>query len=154
MIASMHNQLEQRNNVKPWIARLLIGAVFCANLSAAIPFILFPERFVGGFELSGLPGEVSVRGLGITFLMWNATYLPILLKPQHFRILFLIVLAQQLIGLVGETVIWWNLPDGYAALSGTGLRFILFDGLGLLALLIAFVLSLPPNSNNKRTHRG
>jgi hypothetical protein len=145
MIAGIHVPREEWTQMKLWIARLFIGAVFCANLSAAIPFILFPERFVSGFDLTGLPGEASVRALGLTFLMWNATYPPILFKPQHFRILFLIVLAQQIIALVGETVMWWSLPVGYAALRSTGLRFILFDGFGLIALLIAFVLSIPHN---------
>jgi hypothetical protein len=143
MIAFMPDLLEQRKDIKPWIARLRISGVLIANLTAAIPFILHPERFIGGFELNGLPGEISVRGLGLAFLMWNATYPPIIFQPQRFRTLFFVVLAQQIIGLVGETMIWFSLPAGHAALRTTGLRFIFFDGFGLVALILAFWLSFP-----------
>ena len=68
---------------KIWWARIFVSGVFIANLSAAIPFILFPDRFTHGFELSGVPGEVSVRSIGILFLMWNATYPPVILRPDR-----------------------------------------------------------------------
>jgi hypothetical protein len=130
-------------SAKEWWARLLVSSVFIANLTAAIPFILFPARFTHGFEISGIPGEVSVRGLGILFLMWNATYPPVILRPSRYRVLFGIMLAQQLIGLIGETAMWILLPSSHTALSATGLRFILFDGVGLIALGLAFLLSHP-----------
>jgi hypothetical protein len=129
------------SRLRLWSARGLILSVFCANLTAAIPFILNPERFVPGFELSGLSGEVSVRGLGIVFLMWNATFPPVIFLPDRFRLLFSVMLVQQMIGLFGETAMWLSLPAGHAALRATGMRFMLFDGFGLAALICAFFLS-------------
>jgi hypothetical protein len=43
----------------------------------------------------------------------------------------------QAIGWVGETLLYLNLPDGYAQLREAVLRFMLFDGGGLIVLLIA-----------------
>ena len=39
-----------------WIARGLIAIVTAWNLQAALVFIFWPERFVPGFELTGVPG--------------------------------------------------------------------------------------------------
>jgi hypothetical protein len=146
MIAGVMSRINLRGSGRIWWARILVSGVFIANLTAAIPFLLFPERFIHGFEVSGIPGEVSVRGLGILFLMWNATYPPVIFYPHRYRVLFMVMLAQQLIGLLGETAMWLTLPSAHAALRNTGLRFILFDGFGLIALIIAFILSQPTKS--------
>jgi len=95
--------------------------------------------------VSGVPGRVFVQGLGILFLMWNATYPPVILHPDRQRLLFRIVLAQQLIGLVGEAWVWLSLPAGHEALRAAGFRFIAFDGGGLLALAAAYALSRTRN---------
>ena len=145
MIAIMTSQKNRTFSRRIWGARTLIAAVFIANLSAALPFILNPERFTHGFEISGIPGEVSVRGLGVLFLMWNATYPPVIARPGRFRMLFSVMLVQQVIGLLGETLMWWSLPAGYATLQATGMRFILFDGIGLVLLFVAFFLSRKNN---------
>ena len=42
----------------------------------------------------------------------------------------------QAIGLIGETVLLVLLPTGHATLNSTVQRFILFDGIGLLLLLM------------------
>jgi hypothetical protein len=76
---------------------------------------------------------------------WNATYPPVILHPDRQRLLFRIVLAQQLIGLVGEAWVWLSLPAGHEALRATGLRFIAFDGGGLLAMAAAYALSRARN---------
>ena len=141
MIAFMTSQNRWTSHGKVWGARALILSVFIANLSAAIPFILQPERFAAGFEMSGIAGEVSVRGMGILFLMWNATFPPVILRPDRYRVLFSVMLAQQIIGLLGETMMWVSIPAGFATLQATGLRFILFDGVGLALLISAFILS-------------
>jgi hypothetical protein len=78
--------------------------------------------------------------MGILFLMWNATYPPVLLHPSRQPLLFRIILAQQAIGLVGEWWLWQSLPAGHEALRVTGLRFLAFDGLGLLAMAVAYAL--------------
>lgn len=135
--------MSQKNPRTIWAARMLVMLVFTANLSAAIPFILYPERYSPGFEVGGTPGGVLVRSMGILFLMWNATYPPVILHPDRHRVLFGIVLAQQIIGLLGELAMWVRLPVGHPMLQATGIRFILFDGFGLLALGLAFLISRP-----------
>ena len=123
---------------KVW-ARTALGLVLVANLSAAIPFVLDPAAFAGAFELSGAPGAAMVRGLGILFLMWNVTYLPVLVIPLASVRFSSVVLVQQVIGLAGETWILASLPAGHAALIASGLRFIAFDGTGLVLLVAAFL---------------
>lgn len=121
-----------------WFARMAVGLVFAVNVSCAAAFILWPQNYAAGFEVSGVPGLTLVRGMGLLFLMWNATYPLVLWQPGAHRALFAVILAQQLMGVLGETWLWLALPPGHAALSATGLRFILFDGLGLLLMGLAF----------------
>jgi hypothetical protein len=121
-----------------WGARAAVLVVFTSNLSAAVPFVLRPARFAGGFELAGTAGNVVVRSIGLLFVMWVVPYVPALLAPVHHRICFPVIVAQQLIGLMGESWMWLNLPAGHAALRATGRRFILFDAVGLILLLAAW----------------
>jgi len=131
--------LNQKYLVAIWLARIAIGFVFIVNIYCALLFILQPQNYIGGFELSGVPGMIIVQSFGILFLMWNATYPPVILRPNTQQALFSIILVQQLIGLVGETWLFLNLPVGYPALYATGLRFIVFDGLGLLLMGLAYL---------------
>ncbi len=124
-----------------WIARTALVAVLIANLSAAIPYVVRPADYVAAYELSGVPGEAVVRGLGILFLMWAVPFIPAVLHPVRHRIAFACVLAMQAIGLAGESLMMAALPAGHDALRATGLRFIAFDGAGLVLLLIAYSLS-------------
>ena len=119
-------------------ARIALGIVLAANLSAAIPYVIDPAAYASAFELSGAPGAAMVRGLGILFLMWNVTYLPVIIDPLRQRTLFAVVLAQQVIGLAGEIWILASLPPGHAPLAASGLRFIAFDAAGLGLLVTAF----------------
>lgn len=121
-----------------WTVRLVVGVVFFFNVTCALAFIARPGDYAPAFEVSGVPGETLVRGMGILFLMWNATYPPVLVRPDRQRTLFAVILAQQAIGVVGETAMWATLPPGHPALWATGLRFILFDGAGLVAMGLAF----------------
>lgn len=123
-----------------WFARLAVGLVFVVNINCALAFILQPERYTAGFEVGGAPGKNIVQGFGILFLMWNVTYPPVILRPNAHKMLFWIILIQQAIGVIGETWLWLALPAGHAALAATGLRFILFDGLGLALMGLAFGL--------------
>jgi hypothetical protein len=124
-----------------WVARLLIGLVTVWNLQAALTFILWPGRYAPGFELTGIPGTVAVRGTGILFLMWNVPYLVALWHPHKYRLALGLALVMQLIGLVGETSILFTLPNGHALLSASITRFIAFDASGLVLLVAAFWLS-------------
>ena len=81
-----------------------------------------------------------VRGLGVLFAMWSVAYLPLIAHPDRHRILFGVILAQQVVGLAGESWILATMPPGHAVLAAAGLRFIVFDGLGLVVLLAAFAM--------------
>lgn len=124
-----------------WVARVAVGLVCFFNLTAAIPFVLGPSGYVSSFQLadSGLAGEVMVRGLGILFLMWQVPFVPVILDPVRHRTAFLIVLAMQLVGLVGESWMLVALPAaGYDLLRATGMRFVGFDSAGLVVMTLAY----------------
>ncbi|GAB4416509.1 MAG: hypothetical protein Kow002_02310 [Anaerolineales bacterium] len=123
-----------------WLSRLLIAIVTGWNLQAALVFILWPERFMHNFELTGIPGAAAVRGTGILFAMWNVPYLVTLWNPVKYRLVLGIALTMQLVGLVGESFIFFTLPDGYNLLSASIIRFIIFDSFGLVLLGVAFWL--------------
>jgi len=123
-----------------WPARTLIAIVTAWNLQAALVFILWPGRFATGFELSGVPGAAAVRGTGILFVMWNVPYLVALWHPHKYRLSLGVAVVMQLVGLVGESLLLLTLPEGHALLRASILRFITFDGSGLLLLLVAFWL--------------
>ena len=123
-----------------WIARGLVGIVFALNLGCAFSFLAQPERYAPAFELEGTQGRIVVQAFGLLFLMWNATYPPVLLRPRAHLTLLGVAVVQQTLGLAGETWLWSGLPSGHLALWNTGLRFIVFDGAGLALLGIAFML--------------
>lgn len=125
-----------------WVVRITVGLVFLTNVACALEFVVSPGRYTAAFELQGVPGRTMVRGIGVLFLMWNATYPPVLWNPWKHRTMMGVVLLQQAVGLVGETWMWATLPAGHGALQATGLRFILFDGVGLPLMSIAFGLLL------------
>lgn len=124
-----------------WIGRSLVAIVTGWNLQAALVFILWPDRFAPGFELTGIPGAAALRGTGILFLMWNVPYLVALWHPRKHLPLLGIALVMQLIGLVGESFILFSLPDGHAALSESISCFIRFDASGLILLMGALFLN-------------
>ena len=124
---------DQRHELVLWLVRLAVGAVFFFNVTCALAFVAQPARYAPGFEVGGVPGRVLVRGMGILFLMW-------LIRPDRHRTLFAVILAQPAIGVAGETWMWATLPAGHTALWNTGLRFIVFDGAGLVGMAVAFWL--------------
>ena len=119
--------------------RLALGLVFAWNVLCALEFILRPALYAPAFELDGAPGRAALQGFGVLFLMWNATYPPVIFQHQRQRTLFLVILAQQAIGLLGESWIWLQLPADHAAARSAILRFIAFDGAGLLLLAAAYL---------------
>ncbi len=134
-----------------WLARLALVVVFFFNVSCALAFVVRPAAYAPGFEVSGVVGQVIVRGIGILFLMWNVTYPLAIRDPWRYRWLFLIVIIQQVIGLTGETWMLLTLPPGHAALATTGWRFVAFDGGGLVAMLITFALMQLTHSRSRQT---
>lgn len=127
-----------RERIALWTARVAVAVVFALNVQCALSFVLWPGSYMGGFELSGTAGEVAVRGLGVAFLMWNATYPAVIANPRRFRALFVVVLVQQAIGLAGESCILLSLPAGHDALAASIGRFVSFDAVGLVAMAAAF----------------
>lgn len=123
-----------------WFARLLIGIVTILNLQAAFIFIFSPSRFVQAYELSGVAGEVAVRGVGVLFIMWNIPYLFALQNPIRYRLALTLSLLMQFIGLSGESYILSTLPVEHVILRSSIIRFITFDGMGLLFLITAYLL--------------
>lgn len=121
-------------------ARLAVGVVFAWNVLCAGEFILRPELYAPGFELSGAIGRAVVQAFGILFLMWNATYPPVIAQPLRQRTLFLVILAQQTIGLLGESWLLLQMPLEHTVIRSSVLRFILFDGAGLLLMALSFWL--------------
>jgi hypothetical protein len=73
--------------------------------------------------------------------MWNATYPPVIVRPDRYRVLFGVVLVQQAIGLVGESLLLAGLQPGLEVLASSIARFVAFDAAGLVLLAIAFLLS-------------
>lgn len=120
------------------LVRIAFAIVFVVNVQCAASFVLQPDAYAPAYELSGTAGAVAVQGLGIAFLMWNATYPAVIASPLRFRAVAVIVLVQQAIGLAGESWLRFGLPAGHAALSASIERFILFDAAGLVLMAAAF----------------
>ncbi len=133
--------------VRLWAARVMIGAVILWNMQCAVAFLVAPGTYAPGFELSGPSGEAMVRGLGVLFLMWNVPYIVALLHPVRHRISLYEAIAMQAIGLVGESLILWSLGGGHPSTSSTLLRFIAFDGAGLVLLALAVGITHVPRAN-------
>jgi hypothetical protein len=131
----------KRRIIGRWVARLLVAAVFVINVQCALAFIFKPASYASALELTGASGIYFTQAMGILFLMWNATYPAVILRPARYRLLFGVMVAQQAIGLAGESWILSNLPSSHTALASTAARFIFFDTLGLIALVGAFLIS-------------
>ncbi|MGD8621301.1 MAG: hypothetical protein PVI81_03420 [Anaerolineales bacterium] len=132
--------VEGKRRASIWFTRVSVAVVFAMNLSAALGYLFLPMRFASGYELQGEVGRIVVQGFGILYLMWNATYPLVIWNPVRHRIVFIIVLIQQLIALVGESLLIASVPAEFGALIRTGARFILFDGAGLLLMAAGFLM--------------
>jgi len=122
-----------------WISRLLIAIVTAWNVQAAVIFIASPQMFVHAYELSGTAGEAAIRGVGVLFLMWNVPYLFAVYNPIRYSIALTFALLMQFTGLLGESYILSTLPMEHTVLRLSILRFILFDGTGLVLLFVAWL---------------
>ena len=143
-----------RERVVRWLVRIIFLAVFAVNVDCALAFIVNPAAHAGAYELSGVAGEAAVRGLGIAFLMWNVTYPAFILRPDRWPVLGWVILAQQLVGLVGESLLLAALPAGHDVLAAGVLRFIIFDGAGLVAMGAVFALWLVLRRAGQRRRGG
>lgn len=144
MIATGESQKNNRKTNKAvlWLNRAAFAVVFAINVWCAVVFITSPQAFVGAYELQGVAGEAAVRGMGVVFLMWNVTYPLYIFKPDKYRVLGGIIIAQQAIGCLGETFILLTLGGGHDLLASSIMRFIAFDVGGLVIEVVAFVILL------------
>jgi hypothetical protein len=132
-----------------WIARVLIAAVTIMNVQSAFQFMLHPQDYAWGFELTGVPGEAMVRGMGVLFLMWNVPYIFAAVHSVKHFISLIEAVIMQFIGVIGESVILLGLPGDHPFITSSVTRFIIFDGAGLVVLVIALLLIL--SLRKKRT---
>lgn len=126
---------------RQWLARGLIGLVFAWNVQCAVAFLLSPATYAPRFELTGAPGEAMVRGMGVLFLMWNVPYAVALWHPVCHRVSLYEAVAMQAIGLIGESLLLWTLGGQHPLAAASVMRFIAFDGAGLILLLCAVFLT-------------
>lgn len=137
-------RLMNKNNLSFFIrknsARILIGLVTFFNLQCAVVFLFNPGGFAPAFELNGYQGQVVISSLGILFLMWNVPYLFALYNPLKNRTSLIQAVIMQTVGFAGESLLWLNAPTGHNLMQASILRFMVFDGLGLILLLAAFLL--------------
>jgi hypothetical protein len=120
-----------------WVGRVLIGMVLFINIQSALAFFFRPATYAHWYELEGIAGDAAIRGVGVLFLMWNIPYIVALIHPQKYHISLLEAIVMQMIGLTGESFILNALPAEHAILRGSIIRFIAFDGGGLVALILA-----------------
>ena len=120
-----------------WIARGLVGVVFILNVQSAVVFLVSPDLYISAFELSGEVGEVTLRGIGILFLMWNVPYFFAFLHPYKHSLSLLQANLMQFIGFLGESILLMSMDNTYGLLASSIRRFVLFDGIGLVLLILA-----------------
>ena len=141
--------MQIRTQYRTFAARSLVGMVFIINLQSALAFMINPNGFAPMYELIGIPGTAAIQGFGVLFLMWNIPYAVALINPVKFHISHYEAIIMQTIGLVGESLIYYNLPTKFTVLRNSILRFIIFDGAGLVALVIAAWIILPAVNSKK-----
>lgn len=125
--------------------------VLVINLNCALVFILQADLYAPAFELTGLPGQTAIRSVGILFVMWNIPYIFALIDPRVHRASLLSAWLMQLTGVVGESWLFLTIPELPVARVSI-LRFVIFDAVGLLFLVAAYVLVLSGKSNAQPTY--
>jgi hypothetical protein len=137
----VYNQIMFPKNKIRIVASILISTVFIINIQAGIDFYLKPEKYTAAYELSGIPGEISVAGVGLLFIMWNVPYAFALWNPVKNTISLLQAIIMQAFGVIGETTLLYRFSDlEFPHLASSIKRFIFFDGAGLILLLLAAFL--------------
>jgi hypothetical protein len=125
---------------KSWIIRALIAPVVFFNLQCSFVFLFNPEGFTPSFDLYESTGTYMIQGLGLLFLMWNIPYLVALLDPIRHSTSLIESVIMQAIGVLGESLLLIRVPQEYLNLHTSVIRFIIFDGGGLVFLLIALYI--------------
>ena len=121
------------------LARLLIALVLFFNLQCAFAFLVWPQNYMAGFGLQGILGQQIVRALGVLFLIWNIPYLFALAHPLRHFISLLEAVIMQAIAVLGDAIILLTTRPLPPQVESALQRFLLFDGAGLLLLIIALL---------------
>lgn len=144
-----YNQSMNNDKKVRIIAFALIGIVFILNVQAGIDFYFFPQKYTAAYELTGIPGNISVAGVGLLFIMWNVPYAFALWNPIKFNVSLLQAIIMQAIGVVGESLLLTRFSSqDFPILKSSILRFIYFDSAGLILLLIAGFVVLRYKKNS------
>jgi len=133
--------MKDRSKIKEWIARFFIATVLVWNLMCALEFILRPALYVGSYELACEVGRAVIIGFGILFLMWQVPYFFALINPVKFKTSLFQAILMQAIGAIGESWLLGTLSPERAVLRRSMTRFVIFDGAGLVLLLLAAILT-------------
>lgn len=136
-------------------SRILIGIVFAINIQAGFDFYFNPQKYSAAYELSGIPGEISVAGAGLLFLMWNIPYVFAIWHPVKHNISLIQANLMQFLGVAGESILLFRIPQQeHPVLTNSITRFIIFDGAGLVFLICAFLLvfGIKKEQRGKYTH--
>jgi hypothetical protein len=133
-------------NFKKNFSQNAVVIVVFINLQCAINFLMTPSQFAPAFELTGIPGEVAIRGFAILFIMWNVPYIFALINPIKYKVSYIEALIMQAIGLIGEYILTLTIPMSHIELQTSIQRFITFDGIGLILLIAGFWL-IPKKSD-------
>lgn len=133
--------MNHKSNIKIWLARLLIGIVLGMNLLCAVDFIARPSLYMGSYELTGEVGKAVIVAFGILFLMWQVPYFFALYHPKKYKTSLLQAILMQTIGLIGEVWLLSTLSAERVILRRSITRFVIFDGGGLVLLLLAAILT-------------
>ncbi|PKN87885.1 MAG: hypothetical protein CVU46_02765 [Chloroflexi bacterium HGW-Chloroflexi-8] len=120
---------------------ILISLVCVVNIQAGLDFYFRPELYTSGYELIGMPGQIAISGFGILFIMWNIPYIYALWNPIKNKAFLVQAIWMQFIGCFGETTLLFRLPENsYLQLRSSILRFVIFDSIGLLLLILSFLI--------------
>lgn len=123
-----------------WLARALIALVVFINIQCSVAFLMTPDLYVHSFDLQEPSGIFMIQGLGLLFLMWNVPYLFALWHPKNHVVSLIESVIMQAVGFIGESILLSQVPAQYPALRSSVIRFIIFDGSGLVLLLLAFLI--------------
>lgn len=137
------------NNIKLWLSRLLILVVTFLNLECALSFLIHPAAYAPAYELTGDVGIAMIQSLGLLFVMWNVPYVVALIHPLKHRVSLIEAVVMQGIGVIGETILLLSIPGSHPTLTASVIRFIAFDGGGLVLLLVALFLTLRQKQTQK-----
>ena len=98
-------KVPRRVTVATWVVRLCFAFVFVVNVQCALGFALAPEAYMGAYELGRRAGARGHPGHRHR-LPHVELHLPsVIWRPERHRALASVVLAQQVVGLVGESLI-------------------------------------------------